>query len=105
MRAASRENLGSVSHERRPPANSEPASPRRRLRRRNEGLEGFSGGGIAAAAALLPSASSFLSFCLRLHFCHFLLKTEAATQKLPAISFRSMGGGFLGCECEVSRSM
>nr|ACR35350.1 unknown [Zea mays] len=106
MRPASRENLRSVSHERRPPANSEPASPRRkRLRRRNDGLEGFSGGGIAAAAALLPAASCFLSFCLRLQFCHFLLNTEAASQKLPAISI-SLGGGFLGCcDCEDSRSM
>ncbi|XBJ06340.1 hypothetical protein VPH35_024980 [Triticum aestivum] len=103
MRPTSRENLGSLSHERRPSANSEPASPGRRLRRRKEGLDGFSNGGIAAAAALLPAASSFLSYCLRLHLCHFLLKTEAASRKLPAISLRSMGGGFLGCE--DSRSM
>ncbi|KAF7038629.1 hypothetical protein CFC21_048789 [Triticum aestivum] len=96
MRPASREKRGSVSHERRPNAFSEPASPRRRRRRRNDGLDGFSGGGIAAAAALL-TAASFLSFCLRLHFCHFLLNTEAP-KKLPAISFRSFGGGFTGSD-------
>ncbi|CAM0883605.1 unnamed protein product [Alopecurus aequalis] len=102
MRPASREKRGSVSHERRPSACSEPASPLRRRRLRNEGLEGFSGGGIAAAAALL-TAASFLIFCLRRHFCHFLLKTEAATQNVPAISFRSFGGAFTGSD--DSRSM
>jgi hypothetical protein len=85
MRPASKENRGSVSHECRPPANSEPASLRRkRLRRRNGDLDGFSGGGIAATA-LLPATSCFLSFCLPLHFCHFLLNIEAARQKLPTI--------------------
>uniref|UniRef100_A0A804QXY1 Uncharacterized protein n=1 Tax=Zea mays TaxID=4577 RepID=A0A804QXY1_MAIZE len=93
MREASREKRGSVSHERRPPASSVPASPRRRLRPKNDALERFSGGGIAAAAPLLKVAS-FLSFCLRRHLCHFLLNTEAA-QKLPAISFRSLGEAFL----------
>ncbi|ONM01077.1 hypothetical protein ZEAMMB73_Zm00001d030535 [Zea mays] len=105
MRSASKENCGSVSHERWPPANSELASPRRkRLRRRNDGLDGFSGGGIVAA--LLPTASYFLSFYLPLQFCHFLLNIEATSQKLPAISLRSLGGSFLGCcDCEASRSM
>jgi hypothetical protein len=105
MQPASKENRGSVSHERRSSANSEPASPRRkRQRRRNDDLDGFPGGGIATAA-FLSAASCFLSFCLPLHFCHFLLNIKATSQKLPTISLRSLGGSFLGCcDCEASRS-
>jgi hypothetical protein len=54
----------------------------------------------------IEATSCFLSFCLPLHCCHFLLNIEAASQKLPTISLRSLGSSFLGCcDYEASRSM